>query len=171
MPDLCPESPLRQVLLRHGVSPALQEVARRTLTQQAASSPYAYRKTILMIALLAAGVYLILAVGGAGDQPLLALAIGSLVVLAPKVLQRSGLRHARGECEWLFAHTRSHVDFVQLSRDLHALDASLAADLRPVLLAGVAAPTDLSDYSILHLWECIRRRAQEWEQQAVRPAY
>lgn len=162
------ESPLTQLLRRYGVTPALSNAATVALSQRARVNPDP-RRDIILAGLLAAGAYVILSLAGAGSHPYLALLLGAGLALLVRWRDRSGHAAIKSDCEALMNLTRRQIDFQALARDIYAADPALAEDLRAVLVVGATNPADLSDYSILHLWECVRVRAAECDQHPALP--
>lgn len=156
------ESPLRALLRKNGIEPEMLEAARLALSTKK-KGPFQYRKDIIVSGILGAGIYVLASVAGGKLHPLAALAIGAALALFFSWIDRSGFAGRREGCERLMFHTRYGVDFSRLARELYQADPELAQDLRDVLAAGSRDPGALSDYSILHLWECIRVRIAEFE--------
>lgn len=127
-------------------------------------NPFQYRGDIITSVLLGAGLYMVLYVAGNRIHPMLAIGVGVIPVLLFRLLDRSSHSNKHEECEKLLFQTRYGIDFSALARDLYQVDAPLAEDLKTVLVAGNSDPGNLSDYSILHLWACVRTRISEIEE-------
>jgi hypothetical protein len=161
-----PESKLTQLLLHYGVSPEMQAAACSALSKREKPLGADFRADIILAGVFAAGVYIALSVAGIRANPYLVILAGGGLAFASRLLERSGISDNSPGCQALIFLTRYGIDFQQLSRDIFDSDPELAQDLKSVLVVGVSDPAGLSDYSILHLWECVRIRAKECEQAA-----
>lgn len=148
-----------QLLIAHGVTRPMQQAARDALHRRVARPDY--RAKIVASLILAGGLCVVFSLAGAGLRPYLSLFIAVLLVAFFSVVDRSLAPRMGDSCHALLEHTRKHVDFHKLARDIAYFDPDIARDLQGVLAVGLANPTDLSDYSILHLWECLRASSHD----------
>ena len=146
-----------QLLVAHGVSRPMQQAAHAALHRRQSQGDF--RTRIVTGLILAGGLYVVFALSGAGSRPYLAMFIAALLVVVVSLADRATTPPLGAACRDLLQHTRTRVDFRKLADDIYYYDPAIARDLHSVLSVGIQDPAELSDYSVLHLWECLRQYA------------
>lgn len=145
------------LLKRHGITEDMQLAARAALNSRSRED---HRSAIVVAGALAVGAYVVMKVAGLGSNLYSAIAIGAGLVVFSRLFRRAETIVSRSAVNDLIEHTRTQVDFRLLAADIRALDPAVADDLRPVLTVGMQSPSELTRYSILHLWELLRKQAE-----------